>query len=70
MTPQFARQLVDLRLDPQLQKQLDRLADKCNEGRLSPKERATYESYVSAIDVISILQSKARRVLARLRDAG
>ena len=43
------------------------MADKCNEGQLSPEERAEYEALVRAIDFITILQSKARRRLAKTR---
>jgi len=40
------------------------LAEKCNEGRLSPKERAEYELYVSTGTFIATLQAKARALLA------
>ena len=38
---------------------------KANEGQLSPSERDEYAAYVRAIDLVSILQSKARRFLAQ-----
>ena len=41
------------------------LAEKCNEGLLTPTEQAEYESYVHAVDMISVLQAKARVWLAR-----
>ena len=41
------------------------MAGKCNEGLLTPTERAEYESYVSAVDLVSVLQGKARLWLAR-----
>ena len=34
--------------------------DKCTEGLLTEPERSEYESYVRALDVIAILQAKAR----------
>jgi len=64
ITPELAREIVALRVDPALQDQLDALAEKCNEGVLSPEERAEYERIVGAIHLIGILQKKARRVLA------
>ncbi len=64
MTPELAREIVALRADPDLQDQIDDLAEKCNEGTLSPEERAEYERIVGAIHLIGILQKKARRVLA------
>lgn len=64
LTPDAARQLVELRADPELQELIDTLADKCTEGQLSAEERDQYETYVRAIHVISILQAKARKFLA------
>jgi hypothetical protein len=61
----FARELAALRATPDIQARIDELADKCNEGRLTDDERAEYDAYVDAIDVISILQAKARAALAR-----
>jgi hypothetical protein len=64
LNPEAARNLVRLRLEPKTQALIDRLARKCNEGKLTPRERSEYETYVSAIDFISILQAKARALLA------
>lgn len=64
ITPGLARELVDLRASPDVQARIDDLADKCNEGTLSPDERAEYERYVGAIHLIGILQRKARKVLS------
>ena len=63
-TPDVARQVAALRAAPTLQARLDELASKANEGELTGQEREQYEAYVEAIDVISILQTKARRMLA------
>ena len=63
-TPDVARQIVALRAAPTLQARLDELARKANEGELSEEEREQYEAYVEAIDLISILQAKARKMLA------
>jgi hypothetical protein len=67
LTPAAARALVDFRADAATQARVAELADKCNEGQLTPMERDEYESYVRAIDLIAVLQAKARRVLARRR---
>jgi hypothetical protein len=64
LTLEVARQLVALRTDPQFQERLDALADKCTEGELSPEEREEYETYVRSIQIIGILQAKARKILA------
>lgn len=62
-TPGVARQVADLRADPELQGRLDELADKCNEGELTEQERAEYQTYVQVIDFITVLQAKARGIL-------
>ena len=59
-TPAVAQQVAGLRADPVFQARLDELADKCTEGLLTEPERSEYESYVRALDVIAILQAKAR----------
>jgi len=60
----YAREIVDLRADPDVQARIDELAEKCNEGQLSEAEKGEYESYADAIHLIGILQRQARRVLA------
>jgi hypothetical protein len=64
LTPEVARELVKLRFDRNAQARIDKLARKCNEGKLTDAERGEYETYVSAIDFIAILQNMAQ---ARLR---
>lgn len=64
MPTEFARRIVELRASPDVQARIDELADRCNEGELTPEERAEYDAYIDAIDVVSILQAKARSVLA------
>ena len=63
-TPEVARQIASLRASPTLQARLDDLAQKANEGTLSAAERANYEAFVEAIDLVGILQAKARKILA------
>jgi len=67
LTPAAARDLVNFRADSETQARIAELAEKCNEGKLTPQERQEYEAFVRAIDLIAILQSKARRLLARNR---
>jgi hypothetical protein len=64
-TPELARRLVDLRADDELQLEIEVLRQKANEGTLSPDEEVAYRDFVEAVDVISIIQSKARRFLTR-----
>ena len=64
LTVQSARKVLNLRADPVAQARIAELAEKCNEGELSPKERAEYELYVSTGTFIATLQAKARTLLA------
>jgi hypothetical protein len=52
--------LLSLRADPGLQARIDNLAERCNEGSLTPAERDEYETYVRFGNFIAILQAKAR----------
>jgi hypothetical protein len=63
-TPEVARQVLELQPDPGTQARINELASKANEGLLSEDERTEYEGYVEAIDVVAILQAKARKLLA------
>jgi hypothetical protein len=63
LTPKVARAVVKLRADPELQHRMDELAEKCNEGQLSPEEREDYESSIRFGNFIAILQAKARAFL-------
>ena len=44
---------------------IDELREKANEDTLTAEEDARYKDFVEAVDVISIIQAKARRFLAR-----
>ena len=68
LTPEVARRLVAMRFDAHSQARIDKLAVKCNEGKLTDSERREYETYVNAIDFIAILQAKARTILKRAVD--
>jgi len=60
LTPAVAAKVADLRADDIIQQRIDYLAERSNEGTLSQEERDEYAGYVHAIDVIAILQAKAR----------
>ena len=60
-----AEAFANLKANEAVQARVAALAEKCNQGSLSSAERSEYESYVQAIDLISLLQAKARRWLAR-----
>jgi len=60
-----ARSLVALRVSSRTQARVEKLAEKCNEGKLSASERAEYEAYIQASTLIGVLQAKARRILSK-----
>ena len=60
-----ARKLVRLKADAKTQARVDELARKCNEDELTSQERAEYERYVTAGNLVAILQAKARLLLAK-----
>jgi hypothetical protein len=64
LTPEVARALVGLRTDEETQARIEELADKSTEGTLTVAERDEYETYVTAIDFLTVLQAKARTVLS------
>ena len=64
LTPEGARELVNLKADDVVQARLEELADKCTEGELSADEKLEYETYVRAIEFIGVLQAHARRMLS------
>jgi len=65
LTPETARAIVEFRWDEQTQSRVEDLRQKAREGSLTPDEDAEYKEFVEAVDVISIIQSKARKLLAR-----
>ena len=65
MSREFAESLVALRADDELLARVQFLREKANGGTLSPDEDAEYKDFIEAMDVMSILQTKARQVLVR-----
>lgn len=66
---EVAQALVNVKTGEAAQARITELAEKCNDGLLTATERAEYESYVQAADMISLLQAKARVWLAHHRAA-
>lgn len=64
-TPKMASAVLDLRADSELEARIGDLRRKANEGTLTPAEDAEYKDFVEAVDLISIMQVKARRFLAK-----
>jgi hypothetical protein len=62
-SPEVARRIVDLRASAEIQARVAILANKANAGTLTPDEEAEYKDFVDAVDIIGILQAKARKAL-------
>ncbi len=60
LTPDVAARVANMRADDEIQDRIDYLADRANEGLLTPGEQDEYAGYLHAIDVIAVLQAKAR----------
>lgn len=60
-----AAKIADLRADQTTQDRIDYLAEHSNEGLLTPEEREEYAGYLHAIDVIAVLQAKARSLIRK-----
>lgn len=65
LNEEAARKLLDLKADRKVQLRVAMLADKCNEGELTPQESKEYELYVMADHFVALLTAKARILLAR-----
>lgn len=63
LPPEAARRIVDLEADEEVQRRIEFLAQKANEGELTEAELDEYEMYISAGDILATLQALARRTL-------
>lgn len=63
LNPEAARSIVALRIDPEIEARVAVLAERANEGQLSPDERDEYLSYVEAADWLALFKLKAMRHL-------
>ncbi len=65
LTPDVARRLTELCLNPGTQARIDELAEKANEGLLTPDKRAEYADIIEGLDFVGILKAQARAVVSR-----
>jgi hypothetical protein len=63
VSPAKAEEIVEFKVDPELQIRIDELASKSTEGQLTEAERAEYVGYVRANKFVAILQRQARQLL-------
>ena len=54
------RQMAHLPADSSLADRADELAGKANEGQLTAEERAEYEAYIEANNLMAVLQAEAQ----------
>lgn len=60
-TPELARHFAELpKPAPEFQAHLDSLAEKANEGNLTPEEARQYDKYVEYMDFVALVRLKAR----------
>ena len=64
-TPEVAKRVAELHADPAIQARIEELAEKCNEGTITPEEMAEYDAYIQAMDVVAVLQKKARTLIVQ-----
>ena len=64
LNDEAARKLIGLKADRKVRARVAALARKCNNGDLTPEERAEYETYVMTGEFVALLQAKARLILA------
>ena len=65
LTPDAAKEILSLRADEAARRRIEKLAAKCDAGKLTPEERSEYQLFVEVGDLVALLQAKARRYLAR-----
>jgi hypothetical protein len=69
LSVETARDVLSLKIDRPTQRRLDALADKGSDGQLTPGEQAEYASLVVGLDLLTLMQARARALLAGRRDA-
>lgn len=68
LNEEAARKLIGIKVDRKIQARVAKLADKCNEGELTPRERREYEMYVMLGHIVALLQAKARIILTHRKE--
>jgi hypothetical protein len=58
-----AESILKVRIDPEVEARVQVLAERANEGALTPDEHDEYLSYVEAADTLAIFKLKAKQYL-------
>jgi len=61
LSPEQVEQISHLQRDVELEARVTYLAERANEGELTPEEHAEYLGYVEANSVLAVLRSAARQ---------
>jgi hypothetical protein len=64
LSPQAAMSMITWKPNPQLRARMEELGHRANEGLLTSAEQEEYEQFIDDEDVISLLQAKARQIVA------
>jgi hypothetical protein len=64
LTPKLAKSILAIKFSKEETERATELADKCNEGLLTPEERAEYTRIVNLGTELAILKSRARLFLS------
>jgi hypothetical protein len=65
LTPEVAREILAVQIDPAVQTRVDELAAKAGEGTLTDEERDQYEDLIERADLLGIVKSLARQAAAQ-----
>ena len=65
LRPESASALLNRRTDLEVEARIDELRRKANRGTQTPVKDAEYKDFAEAMDIVSIVQAKARRFLSR-----
>ena len=66
LSPEKAQLILSIDFSPEDRKLIEELGEKSNEGGLTDDERELYGSYVRVINLLGVLQSRARVALRKL----
>ena len=67
LTPEVADRIARLQLGPEIRSKLADFAERSSLGTLNDAERDEYRGLVELLDLIGIMQAKARRLAHRER---
>jgi hypothetical protein len=63
LDPESARRIAEFRVPPAVQARVDVLAERANEGILTPDERREYEAFVNTSGFVAVLKLKVQQQL-------